>query len=425
MSDQDKQMQTAAELRGPIGDYARAWKSSDFNAMLKVVIDVIDVVRVVLPHPLRPEENTRCRSSLRSGMYNLLFFSSETNDSKWILCQQTSFADAIITTAGLIGITKVGSGQKIKEYNEKFLAGDYENQFIHNDEYGGLVLGQSKPFHFFYDQFINLPKLLAGRRHLTNYVARGAGMFLLPDGCLGIDSAEKKKQTYYFFPNVYGANERKKGDTASYYEDANHMEQAIASAYPRRTPESAYDLVLWIGITGQKRAWIEQVEGYAAIIHRLADQFPAMHVYVDGITAGDGKTSENLDDAAVVDQLTEKVGSRVILQSVVGLDYPRKIALCHSVDVFISNGGTGAFVPLRICKKPGVMHSNQTVWTFNYDSYPDTIACIKGDPVPVILENSKRHDYVSYSIDWREVYNRLVPIVNDVKNMRIAPVFIP
>ena len=418
-------MHVSTELHGAIGEYARACASGNYDAMLKVVVEVLNNDEIMLTHPQCAEQKTRCRAGFRQGMCNLLFFRGESEDTKWILLQLTGFADAIITPDELVPITKAGSNNFIHEFYDMFRAGEYDDWFNRADNYGGVCLGQNNPFHFFYDQFINLTAILKEQSLGRPQVASGKGMYFLPDLPIGIDCIEMKESHYYFFPTVYGANERKKIDRLRYYAEARLMEDALASACPARMPDSDYDLVLWIGLTGQKRSWVEQVEGYSAIIRKLADNFPNMLVYMDGMTAPHGAKIKNLPDEEIATQIAEAIGNRVVLHSLVGLDYPEKIARCHSVDAFVANGGTGGFVPLRVCRKPGVLHSNQTLWTFSGDTYPDTIAMIKGNSVADSSVKPKRHDYVSYTIDWRDVYNRLVPIINTVKESSLKRITVP
>lgn len=204
------------------------------------------------------------------------------------------------------------------------------------------------------------------------------------------------------------------------------MEESISSAFPGRRLNPRPDLVLWIGITGQKRSWVEQVDGYAEIVRALSSSFSNLLVYIDGHTAAEGQKATNDADAQVARKLITEIGKSARVVSLVGLDYPTKIELCHGVDIFIANGGTGSFVPLRVCRKPGLLHSNENLWTFRGDDYPDTVVFTPPHIVHEIASADKKQaQFVSYSIAWQEIYNRLLPILLKVKGVRLDPVPAP
>ena len=89
----------AQKVRSPL------WKSIIQSIEIKKVETVLDLVKKIdqqngflcLPHPFIDNLDTFASKSMRQGMCNFIFFSDSTNQNQWILCQCTSFIDAIFT----------------------------------------------------------------------------------------------------------------------------------------------------------------------------------------------------------------------------------------------------------------------------------------------------------------------------------------
>lgn len=53
-----------------------------------------------------------------------------------------------------------------------------------------------------------------------------------------------------------------------------------------------YDLTIWLGLPGERRAWLEQIQGTANILKHLNKYFKKIKVYIDGMTAYDGERQD-------------------------------------------------------------------------------------------------------------------------------------
>ncbi|MCL9823472.1 coiled-coil domain-containing protein, partial [Helicobacter colisuis] len=138
-----------------------------------------------------------------------------------------------------------------------------------------------------------------------------------------------------------------------------------------------YSLTLWIGVPGQRRAWLEQWEGIPLILKNLSQYFPSIKVFLDGMTAYDGErieVKENLQDFWKIVENTKRIfeskgdaentknssifygasGEKIALKSLSGYDYRTKICYCAMCDIVISETSTTALTPFIFCKKPGV-----------------------------------------------------------------------
>lgn len=184
--------------------------------------------------------------------------------------------------------------------------------------------------------------------------------------------------------------------------------------------------LLWFGVTGQKRAWLEQAEAAAAIIGELARAFPGLGVVFDGWTSPlqpsemDGVESER--DAKVVGEILPRLPAGVRTFSVVGANSIRKLAFAQAVDVFIANHATGSMHVGRFARKPGVGHLN-TQMPLDLHIHHDTVRVPPEQVRDVPDPANPRIDYTSYSIDWRDVYALLRRLLEErnLACLRLAP----
>ena len=129
-------------------------------------------------------------------------------------------------------------------------------------------------------------------------------------------------------------------------------------------------LILWFGISGQKRIWVEQEDFLPALVEKLTPWFDSFVFVIDGFTEYEDSNHTPLrgSKATPVSQDLEVMASiherllpfpNVSVVNMVGKTYREKIKQCESVDFFIANAGAGQLVPHRFCKKPGILHSNE------------------------------------------------------------------
>ncbi|ECQ7086498.1 TPA: hypothetical protein ACHDRY_001226 [Campylobacter jejuni] len=146
-----------------------------------------------------------------------------------------------------------------------------------------------------------------------------------------------------------------------------------------------YDLIVWLGLPGERRAWIEQIEGFAKILKCLNIYFKKIKIYIDGITAYDGERQKSPDNEVLFNKVVnatrklflQEYGKNIIFtfeefqnlmnisikdeekiivfKSLAGYDYRTKICYCNDCDIAISDGGTTTTVPFIFLKKPGVI----------------------------------------------------------------------
>lgn len=128
--------------------------------------------------------------------------------------------------------------------------------------------------------------------------------------------------------------------------------QAVADCYP----------LVWVGLEGQKRCWLEQVEGYAYILNQLIKDHPKLGVIIDGWTSPLTPTEKSLaniaKDQQVAENLLRRLDPAIRHTVLIGENSNTKLYVGHQADFFICNFSTGSLHISRMLGKPGFCHSN-------------------------------------------------------------------
>lgn len=166
-----------------------------------------------------------------------------------------------------------------------------------------------------------------------------------------------------------------------------------------------HDFVLWIGITGQKRAWVEQVEGSIKIIEHIVKTYSNPCIVIDGWTscvspnAQDQKEIEN--DMQIFRAIRAGIDEKVDFYNLIGAELLEKIAVAQKVDFFVANAMTGSMNVARVCGKPGVGHSSKVGYGISTSEHihPRTFLPDSSIVTDIPDEKNSRPDYCSYSMD--------------------------
>ena len=109
-----------------------------------------------MPHPFVEDLDTFASKSIRKGMCNYIFFYDSKGKNKWILCQATSFVDAIFSTTYSGKHKSSISDEILINPIRKIIQSDLENSSIQREPQkavlAGYSLDQLRPYHHFYDQ---------------------------------------------------------------------------------------------------------------------------------------------------------------------------------------------------------------------------------------------------------------------------------
>lgn len=395
-------------------------RNKDVDGLLKVWRQKLDQDYFELTHPEFPEVVTRAAYSIQHGMANFVFMIDSENKLPWVFGQCEGFIDYIITNKYQYKASLSNDGpivaqiKNISELDSKYL------EF--KDKRFGFLLGQTRPYHFFYDHL----KYFYFLKELENGVE--SKIFQEKKSFFKINKMSSLVEgVVLLFPAVIGNNILNQRGSSIVKGLNEKMEKAIYedAIQDFRPPVKENALKLWYGITGQKRSWLQQVEAIESIVSCLLPHFPCVQLYIDGMTAPDGETISNPEDEEVFHQIDKLLYGKCEVYSCIGRDYRHKIQVCSTVDLFIANAGTGCLVPLRFCKKPGTLHSNTRLFTFP-DSYPETIKkSNKKYVTDVQIEGVERADFSSYHIPWQHIFNLTAEVLNKIKGANIKPLEVP
>ena len=383
-----------------------------------------------LPSPFIKGETVLCNKSILVGNYNYLRFTS--NDEVFYVVQHKFSCDGIYFPSRKI-LLKFGYGavteENIKVFNRYFIKNiesitsylNYDNECF----FDGITISHGRPYHFYYDH-INGAELLNEIDKLKkinniNYLCKSyfcsvKELYKLAATETEIDTNRSLERNlkYNAFTTFVGVDFRKMGD-----ERLRRFESRIVD-FANYNHKIEYnfadcDLVLWIGVSGQKRVWIEQVEGLAEIINYVSSR-KKLGIIFDGWTSplnpdtGDKIEIEN--DTMVMSDIKQLVTNDVVYESVIGSTSMEKVYAASFADAFIANSSTGSMHVSRFAKKVGVGHLNNKIPKWQHIN-PNITHVADNLITDILIEDkNKGIDHQDYSLDWREILKILKNIIN-------------
>jgi hypothetical protein len=169
---------------------------------------------------------------------------------------------------------------------------------------------------------------------------------------------------------------------------------------------SRSDFVLWIGLTGQKRSWTQQVEGAIKIIEKIKNLYKRPCIVFDGWTASvarhAGDILEEKNDSIILDQILDQVNINDLdIINLIGSDLTKKIFVASKIDFFVANALTGSINVARVCGKKGIGHAATLTYDIaeSHHIHTETFLLNKIYVKDIPDEKNKRIDYCSYEID--------------------------
>lgn len=246
-----------------------------------------------------------------------------------------------------------------------------------NNSFGGLIATHfGGPAHFYYenwpvlfeihakpDLYPKIPAVILRKGHDYNDLDLLFGhhrhVLLSSDE---IDATAFRRNQWFF---MAGTN-RHLHRNAYCFEVADRylVEKALKSPSPTaltmaKAIEGRYPLV-WIGVEGQKRCWLEQVDGYAYILNQLARRYPNMGVVIDGWTApfspSQHAATESAKDRVLGQKIAHKLPGDIPYLLLMGENSNTKLTIGNNADFFITNFATGSMHISRLLGKPGFCH---------------------------------------------------------------------
>lgn len=302
--------------------------------------------------------------------------------------------------------------------------------------YGGLNVSHYRPYHFFYDVLNGLECFYRNNANIdvNIYSVNGADFI----------------RTNHLFPNL---NSHRSVDFRSFSFDCFLKNKVLVSPslqyisdkdnyYLKSLSEKLlnisciskndylvffpddYDLVVWIGISSDKRSWIEQEEGFYKIFKKLSESYKKILVYADGRTYPVNPTTSDVavaeKDSVLVNKLKNQLELLSIdVQSLVGMNLLSKIGYGKYIDFFITSHGTDSIVPSCILEKPGITYVSNEITT-DQKSMHLHYKILEVDPSKlhnVLNANGLKKSWheTSISMDWHDVYECVLQLIDKYK----------
>jgi len=313
--------------------------------------------------------------------------------------------------------------------------------------FGGYLVGHSRPYHCFYDgllalqavqeagelnpadalyskeqeafvdlgQALNLPQLHQRRsQDELNVLTEHEGRYLLQLG-------------FWFHTRAEDPELRRLAAAVDgRLREAARRDSELEAIGALKQLERCWPLI-WVGITGQKRRWVEQVEGTAALLNALQEHYPRLGVIFDGWTPPLASSDYHRREARNDDRVIQKIIKRLRFKTrgrvgvIAGLPLLEKVRVGLSVDAFVANYTTGSLNVARICARPGVGHMGQRMAASKHQHLHHHTREIDPALVKDVSDPSTPTGYVNYSLPWEALYRLLLDVLQDQGGVKARP----
>lgn len=382
-------------------DWDSAIKCSNIEFVLSFISDSIQGDKLILPDPVSGVDCVAARGIVTRNFSVIPFY--PINGSRkvpWFIVQGMSFIDAIIYSNDTYFFTQRSIAQRaIDVMNKSNL--DFD---LKNNSFSGFYLCCGRPYHYFFDVLLS-SYMLNDLGNEYNFYYKD--VFLSPRLIMNDTSYISEKNIndipgvvirpvtigYQFLSEAKDYVSKKINNYCSVLKD-------ISEPNADTTVKSSFNI--WFGITGNGRQCVNQISLLDIAIDKFSIEHSILNIYIDGGTSKEDCYDLNDDDFLVFLYIFTKYNNNpnVNIFSLISLDYHQKIKISKRIDFFVSNGGTGALVPAKICSIPGIVHSNHKIRAFDFASM-ENIDFIKG----VISREAK--DDQSYEISEKEYMSSL------------------
>ncbi|RTJ98266.1 alpha-2,3-sialyltransferase [Campylobacter jejuni] len=339
--------------------------------------------KMILHHPFNNEIKLQairnfslCPERKDEEFANYIFLIDCNNKHPMIIVQIHNFFDYIITNQSVIKFKNTfdcDSWVISQIYNIISKSSFAELMFCKNKTF--FYFNQYRPLHYFFEMLYS-SLILFNKQKKFQYINTGKEFFI-PKNFTPISNDK-----YVLVRPLCVVNFNK--DYVLKFAFQESLEDCDVLVKKDKLKQE-YDLIIWLGLPGERRSWIEQIEGFANILKHCNKYFKKIKVYIDGMTGWDGKivdfpenkilfnkiinttrelflqeynkniifTFEELQK--LVDISTENEEKIIVFKSLAGYDYRTKICYCRDCDIVISDSGTSGFVPFIFYKKPGII----------------------------------------------------------------------
>lgn len=278
-------------------------------------------------------------------------------------------------------------------------------------KFKGLNLSQARPYHYVYDYLNGLNYLEQNNLNYKTFSNEGFDFLDASRIFNCVDTFESFKQGE-LNEVLYSEHAFLLMPCLQYIRSTNDVALQSLSEKLKKQPKlwhsSDLGLVFWVGISTEKRSWVEQVSAIIEIINKLKEDVGRVCVVVDGRTSTLTGVEKSKDLVHKEQQIFDAIQSAVTgvnFINLIGCSMAQKIAMAHEVDVFLTSFATDSLYVSCIHGKKGVTYAAPSV----YDGHKRLHIHRRAVEVPktkvkeVGSEGKQWHER-SVSMDWRDVY---------------------
>ncbi len=303
--------------------------------------------------------------------------------------------------------------------------------------FGGYLVGHSRPYHCFYDGLLALQAVReAGELQPRDALFSKEGEAFVDLGrCLELAQPHQQRSQealndltashgtyllqlgFWFHTRAEDPELRRLAAAVDEPLRAAALRDSQLAAIGALEELEACTPLIWVGITGQKRSWVEQVEGTAALLNALHAVYPRLGVIFDGWTPPLASSDYHRREARNDDQVIRRILKRLSFKTrgrvgvIAGLPLLEKVRVGLAVDAFVANYTTGSLNVARICARPGVGHMGQRMAASKHQHIHHHTCEIPSDQVQDVSDPSTPTGYVSYSLPWGVLYGLLLEVL--------------
>lgn len=370
----------------------------------------------------KTESLTYCEGSITIDDYNYLIFSE--NDTPYFVVQHINVACIIFPTLLLAINISVEQWSITAINNLKYLylffsqkESSEKNVISSPAIFKGIHISQSRPYHTIYDVLQGIyslrEKIPASEHTKINFLINDKMSFFPDEVYSGILNSNNLDFFHYaskelFFNNGYSLFPSVQYSTLKNKEIIERVSLLLVNQAKSLAPikKSEFEYVLWVGISTEKRSWLEQKDGWKNILNELSKKSNIL-VVIDGrtfpMTATDHDRKIKTNEDNIFSYLTLNCPNVTFLNAI-GMRALEKIMLATNVDIFITSYATDSIYPSCIAKRQGIVYSPHQISGQKYLHIHHNIIEVDQLKVKSIPNDHSLPWYsVSVSIDWHEL----------------------
>ncbi|EFS2207639.1 hypothetical protein HX499_000712 [Campylobacter coli] len=387
-----------------------------------------------LQHPILNSIKTRGILNFEisdSSVYgNYILMIDEENKYPWLLCQFHHTAEMFITQEGIFysplafDWSRWFMREHLSSSLNKILKTINIDELKFKDVPYAILLNNPRPWHYFRD---NLSWVYFFE--LQNKFFKGPSYFIPKQM---VEQEVHQDSNYIFvYPSVF------------YHHQSDFLNDIVRCAYQNVYSESIigikqnqekYDLKIWLGLPGERRAWLQQIDGIENIVKELFQYFSNIKIYFDGMTAFENKKIDFKDNNNLFLQIKnriERINSsekKCQICNMIGLDYRHKIKYCFDADFSISDACTTSLTPLHFCNKPFVgFYGNISFIDLEIlEKYYPKIKLVSDKYKKILNHKPGLGPWTAdFHIPFQHIYNLAADIIEEIKGIKMHRLEVP